>query len=177
MAPFSTQTQILCFLLEIYNVGGRKFGFVNVGAIGCSPGIRVLVNNGSTCFEEVLAIARLHNTALSERIPELEKQLKGFKYSITDFYSASLEVLNNPTKYGFKETIVACCGGGPYRGDGSCGGRKGIKEYELCNNVDEHVYFDSIHLTDRASQHFGELIWNGNHTVTSPYNLKQLFEF
>ncbi|XP_014515577.1 GDSL esterase/lipase 1 [Vigna radiata var. radiata] len=162
---------------EIYNLGGRKFGFVNVGAIGCSPGIRILVNNGSTCFEEVLAIARLHNTALSKRIHELKKQLNGFKYSITDFYSTSLEVLNNPTKYGFKETIVACCGGGPFRGDGSCGGKKGIKEYELCNNVNQHLFFDSVHLTDRASQHFGELIWNGNHTVTSPYNLKQLFQF
>jgi len=77
---------------------------------------------------------------------------------------------------GFKEASVACCGGGPYRGDGSCGGKRGIKEYELCDNVNEHVFFDSIHLTDRACQHFAELIWNGNHTVASPYNLKQLFE-
>jgi len=78
---------------------------------------------------------------------------------------------------GFTEASVACCGGGAYRGDGSCGGNKGIKEYELCENVNEHLFFDSNHLTDRASQHFAELIWNGNHTVTTPYNLKQLFAF
>ncbi|CAJ1949507.1 unnamed protein product [Sphenostylis stenocarpa] len=164
-------------LREIYNLGGRKFGFVNVGEIGCSPGVRVLVNNGSTCFEEISAIARLHNIALSKRLQELEKELKGFKYGINDFYGASSQVLKDPTKYGFKESSKACCGGGPYRGDGSCGGKRGIKEYELCDNPNEHVYFDSIHLTDRASQHFGELIWNGNRTVTSPYNLKQLYAF
>jgi len=73
---------------------------VNVGRIGCSPGVRVLLNNGSTCFEEISAIARLHNTALSKKIHELENQLKGFKYSMFDFYGASTEVQNNPTKYG-----------------------------------------------------------------------------
>ncbi|XP_027906488.1 GDSL esterase/lipase 1-like [Vigna unguiculata] len=162
---------------EIYNVGGRKFGFVNVGPIGCVPAIRVLVNNGSTCLEEFSAIARQHNTALSEKLLELEKQLKGFKYSVNDFYGALSEVLNNPTKYGFKDPSVGCCGGGAYRGDQSCGGNKGTKEYELCDNVNEHLFFDSNHVTDRASQHFAELIWNGNHSVTTPYNLKQLFEF
>ncbi|KAK8464540.1 hypothetical protein PHAVU_010G021001 [Phaseolus vulgaris] len=164
-------------ITEIYKLGGKKFGFVNMGPLGCSPAIRVLVNNGSTCFEEFSAIARLHNNALSEKLHQLEKQLKGFRYSINDFYGAFSEVLNNPTKYGFTEASVACCGGGAYRGDGSCGGNKGLKEYELCENVNEHLFFDSNHLTDRASQHFAELIWNGNHTVTAPYNLKQLFEF
>ncbi|CAJ1949509.1 unnamed protein product [Sphenostylis stenocarpa] len=164
-------------LREIYNLGGRKFGFVNVGPIGCLPAIRVLVNNGSTCLEEFSAIGRLHNIALSKRLQELEKQLKGFKYSINDFYGALSEVLNYPTKYGFKESSKSCCGGGPYRGDGSCGGNKGIKEYELCDNPNKYLFFDSNHLTDRASQHFAQLAWNGNRTVASPYNLKQLFEF
>ncbi|KAH1211006.1 hypothetical protein AAZX31_15G246700 [Glycine max] len=161
---------------EIYNIGGKKFGFLNVPPIGCSPAIRILVNNGSTCFEEFSAIARLHNNALSKRLHELEKQLKGFKYSVMDFYSAFSQVFNNPTKYGFKVASVGCCGSGPYRGVDSCGGNKGIKEYELCDNVNEHLFFDSHHLTDRASEYFAELIWNANRTVTSPYNLKQLFE-
>ncbi|KAL2319274.1 hypothetical protein Fmac_028243 [Flemingia macrophylla] len=128
------------------------------------------------CFEELSAIARLHNTALSKLLLELEKQLQGFKYSVTDFYSALSQVLTNPTIFGLKEASVGCCGGGPYRGDDSCGGNKGIKEYELCENPNEYLFFDSLHPTDRASQHFAELIWNGNLTVTSPYNLKQLFE-
>ncbi|RDX62262.1 GDSL esterase/lipase 1 [Mucuna pruriens] len=163
---------------EIYNLGGKKFGFVNVGPIDCTPSVRVLINNGSTgpCFKGLSAIARIHNNALSKMLRELEKQLKGFKYSITDFYSALSEVIKYPSKYGFKEASVACCGGGPYRGDGSCGRNKGIKEYELCDNVNEYVFFDSHHPTDRASQYFAGLIWNGNRTITSPYNLKQLFE-
>ena len=77
---------------------------------------------------------------------------------------------------GFKEGSAACCGSGPYRGEDSCGGNKGIKKYKLCDNVNEHLFFDADHLTERGNKHFAELIWNGNRTVTRPYNLKQLFE-
>ncbi|CAL0322886.1 unnamed protein product [Lupinus luteus] len=163
---------------EIYNLGGKKFGFLNVPPIGCSPSIRIRVSNGSTgaCLEDLSAIARLHNTKLSQMLQKLEKQLKGFKYSLTDFYSVVYQVIKYPSKYGFKEGSMACCGGGAYRGDGSCGGKRGIKEYKLCDNASEYVFFDSFHPTERASQHYSQLIWNGNHTITKPYNLKQLFQ-
>ncbi|KAK7294509.1 hypothetical protein RJT34_17398 [Clitoria ternatea] len=164
---------------EIYNFGGKKFGFVNVPGIGCSPGIRWAVNNGSTgpCYEGISAIARLHNSELTKMLQKLEKQLRGFKYSITDFYSAFAQLITYPSRYGLKEVSGGCCGGGAYKGDGSCGMMKnGKKEYELCDNVNEYLFFDSHHPTDRASQIFAELIWNGNLTVTKPYNLKQLFQ-
>ncbi|KAI5422277.1 GDSL esterase/lipase 1 [Lathyrus oleraceus] len=160
---------------EIYELGGRKFGLVNVGPIGCSPSIRILVRKYE-CLEEISAVAKLHNKKLTEMVQKLENQLKGFIYSVTDFYSALSQVLKYPSKYGFKEASRACCGSGPYRGEDSCGGKKGIKEYELCENVSEHVFFDSHHPTDKANQHFARLIWNGNGNVTWPYNLKQLFE-
>ena len=71
-----------------------------MGPIGCLPAVRALLKNESTCLEEFSAIARLHNTALSTKLSELEKQLKGFKYSVTDFYAIFSDMLNNPTKYG-----------------------------------------------------------------------------
>ncbi|KAL5062578.1 hypothetical protein RYX36_024315, partial [Vicia faba] len=150
--------------------------------IGCSPSIRILVKNGrkDECLEEISEVARLHNKKLTKMVQKLENELKGFKYSITDFYSALSQVLKYPSKYGFKEASRACCGSGPYRGEDSCGGNKGIKEYELCENVNEHVFFDSHHPTDKANQYFAKLIWNGNGNgngnITRPYNLKQLFE-
>ena len=58
---------------------------------------------------------------------------------------------------GFKESRIACCGTGPYRGMFSCGGKRSIKEYKLCENVSEYVFFDSIHPSEKASQQFVEL--------------------
>lgn len=50
----------------------------------------------SACLEEeASAIARLHNNALPKMLHGLEKQLKGFKYSITELYGALTEL-----KYG-----------------------------------------------------------------------------
>ena len=58
---------------------------------------------------------------------------------------------------GFKESEVACCGSGPYRGMSSCGGRRGVKEFRLCDNVSECLFYDSGHPTERAYQQFAPL--------------------
>lgn len=75
---------------------------LNVGPIGCSPSIRILVKNGrkDECLEEISAVARLHNKKLTKMVQRLENQLEGFKYSINDFYSALSQVLEYPSKYG-----------------------------------------------------------------------------
>ena len=73
---------------------------------------------------------------------------------------------------GFKEGEAACCGGGAYRGDCSCGGKRGVEEYELCENVSEYVFFDGAHPIDKADKHFSQLLWSGNTNITKPYNLK-----
>ncbi|KAK9281953.1 hypothetical protein L1049_004862 [Liquidambar formosana] len=162
---------------EIYEKGGRKFGFLGLGPLGCLPVVKLLVP-GSTgdCLEEVTVLANLHNRALSETLKKLESQLKGFMYSILDFNTSAIERMNNPSKYGFKEGKIACCGTGPYGGVPSCGGQRTVKEYELCENVSEYVFFDSSHPTERANQQYAELMWSGTPNVTGPHNLKALFE-
>ncbi|KAK7294512.1 hypothetical protein RJT34_17401 [Clitoria ternatea] len=163
---------------EIYNEGGRKFGFANVYPLNCLHLLRVSVN-GTTieaCLEdEASALARLHNNALSTVLEKLQHQLKGFTYSITDFYGTFVELMKYPSKYGFEEGNIACCGGGPYRGDYSCGGKRGIEEYEVCEDVDDYVFFDSLLPTEHAAKHYAKQMWNGNKHFTESFNLKHLF--
>nr|XP_023879344.1 GDSL esterase/lipase 2-like [Quercus suber] len=163
---------------EIYKKGGRKFVFLGLGPWGCSPLFKALVKPGNTgaCLEELTTLVKLHNKALSEVLPKLESELKGLKYSTADFYTFLSERINNPSKYGFTEGKIACCGTGPYRGTPSCGGKRSVKEYELCENVNDYVYFDSGHPSEKAYQQFAELIWSGTPNVSGPYNLKTLFE-
>ncbi|XAR49844.1 hypothetical protein NMG60_11004001, partial [Bertholletia excelsa] len=160
----------------IYKTGGRKFGFVNLAPIGCVPFMRLLnIANGGECVEEATAFAKLHNIALSKVLKRLERRLNGFKYSYFDFYTTSSEILNNPSKYGFKEAKSACCGSGPFRGLNSCGGKRGVKEYELCSNPREYVFFDFAHPTEMVNQQTAQLMWSGTSDVVSPYNLKTFF--
>ncbi|XP_049387956.1 GDSL esterase/lipase 5-like [Solanum stenotomum] len=167
-------------LKGVYREGGRKFVMLNLGPLGCIPTIRALnfqkgVTNGS-CMEEVTNMAKFFNSALPEMLKKLEKQLPGFKYTIFNFFKVFADSIDNPTKYGFKISETACCGTGPFRGVLSCGGKRQVKEYELCNNVKDYLFFDSSHPSEKAYQKYTELLWNGTPDVVAPYNLKSFFE-
>ncbi|KAJ0007696.1 hypothetical protein Pint_30251 [Pistacia integerrima] len=171
-------SNLTTIIKEIYKIGGRKFGFASLGALGCSPRMRALVNGSSgSCSETATSeLAKLHNIEFYKAMEELEKQLTGLKYSVHDFYDSGVEVMNNPSRYGFKEAVMACCGSGPYRGISSCWGERGIEEYELCENPGEYLFFDSDHPSKRANKLIAELMWSGTPNVTCPCNLKKLFE-
>ena len=88
---------------DIYNEGGRKFVFLNLFPLNCLPLLRRLVNGTSidACLEEeATALARLHNSAFPKSLQKLEKKLNGFRYSVTDSYTALLELMEYPSKYG-----------------------------------------------------------------------------
>ncbi|XP_055831570.1 GDSL lipase-like [Solanum dulcamara] len=167
-------------LKRIYEEGGRKFVMFNLGPLGCIPSMRFFnlqigVTNGS-CMEEATNLAKLFNSALPEMFEQLEKQLPGFKYTIFNFFKVFTDSIDNPTKYGFKISETACCGTGPFRGIFSCGGKRQVKEYELCENVKDYLFFDSSHPTELAYQQYTKLLWNGTPDIVAPYNLKSFFE-
>ncbi|KAH7547012.1 hypothetical protein FEM48_Zijuj01G0261800 [Ziziphus jujuba var. spinosa] len=120
--PFETNSSVLYTYSveqyvgqEIYEVGGRKFGFPNLGPIECAPFSRTMVPAGENkCFEPFTPYVELHNIEISKLFQELQNHLKGVKYSILDFRAVGQDLINYPSKYGFKEGKVACCGSGPY---------------------------------------------------------------
>ncbi|KAF4382936.1 hypothetical protein G4B88_010107 [Cannabis sativa] len=140
----------------LYEKGGRKFGFLSLCPLGCLPIFRALSPKASegqgVCLEEASALASAHNNALRSVLTSLEFLLKGFKYSNSNFYDWLYDRINHPTKHGFKDGVKACCGTGPYGGIYSCGGRKNITEYQLCPDVDDYVWWDSVHATQRIHQ-------------------------
>ncbi|BAT80399.1 hypothetical protein LR48_Vigan635s002100 [Vigna angularis] len=161
----------------IHEAGGRKFGVFSLPAAGCVPYVKGLVNGSKgSCVEEASALPKLHNSVLYLELGKLKKELEGFKYSYVDYFTITFDVINNPSKYGLKEGDVACCGSGPHRGYNSCGGRREVKDYELCENPKEYVFFDSLHPTQSAHQIVSQLVWSGNQSIAGPYNLRSLFQ-
>jgi phospholipase/lecithinase/hemolysin len=51
-----------------------------------------------------------------------------------------------------------------------------VERFELCGNASEYVFFDFAHPSERANQQLAELMWSGTPDITTPYNLKALFE-
>lgn len=159
----------------IHENGGRKFGFLNLGDLGCFPMMRLLKPQmGGRCLAEVSFLATLHNHALRRSLSKMEDQLKGFKYSLYDFNSALKLRMNSPSQFGLKEGKTACCGTGGFRGIFSCGGKRQVKEYELCENPDKYVFWDSIHLTEETYKQMAAEMWRGFPHNLGSYNLNNL---
>lgn len=157
---------------EIYKIGGRKFGFLNLGDLGCLPGLRMLNSSSKNgCLKKASNMAKLHNVELYNILLKMEKQLKGFKYSIYDFNSSLREMIDHPSKYGLKEGKIACCGRGKFRGIHSCGGKRPVgHEFELCQNPNMHVFWDAYHLTETTYHQMAAEMWTG------PSSFKSLFQ-
>lgn len=78
---------------------------------------------------------------------------------------------------GVKVANMGCCGSGPFRGIFSCGGKRGVKEFELCEDVEDFFFFDAVHASQKAYKQLSELLWNGDSDITKPYSLKSFFEY
>ena len=78
--------------------------FLGLPPLGCIPSERALKQGA--CMEEILTLVKLHNKVLSEVLPKLESQLKGFKYAIADFYTFLSERMDNPSKYGMSLSLI-----------------------------------------------------------------------
>ncbi|XP_018451864.1 GDSL esterase/lipase 3 isoform X2 [Raphanus sativus] len=161
---------------EVYKMGGRKFGFLNMGAYECAPGISILdPTNIGSCSKPVAELIYLYNIKFPDALRRLQREISGFRYALHDFHTSLLERIHNPSKYGFKEGKMGCCGSGPLRGINTCGNQMG-HSFELCENVTDYLFFDASHLTEKAHRQLAELIWSGPPNVTGPYNLQALFE-
>jgi len=91
-----------CFnFQEIHKRGAKKIVILNLPPLGCLPGTRIIQSHGKgSCLEELSSLASIHNQALYEVLLELEKQLRGFKFSLYDFNSDLSQMINHPLKYG-----------------------------------------------------------------------------
>ncbi|KAL2503332.1 GDSL esterase/lipase 5 [Forsythia ovata] len=161
---------------ELYEKGARKFGFLSLSPLGCLPVLRAMNPKADGgCFEQANALAMAHNNALKTVLKNLEYLLKDFKYCNSDFYNWLQNRINNPSNYGFKEGVNACCGTGPYGGVYTCGGTKKLTTYELCENADDYVWWDSFHPTERIHEQFAKALWNEPLSSVGPFNIQDLF--
>ncbi|XP_031257000.1 GDSL lipase-like [Pistacia vera] len=157
---------------EIHKAGGRKFAFQNIAFMDCQPETKQSYGlNEDECYQDISELALLLNNALANATRQLETQLPGFKYSIFDYYNLLFDMTYNPSKYGLKVVESACCGTGTYRGS-DCG----ISDYDLCSDPSTYMYWDGEHLTEYVNSQVVEQLWNGGTNISSPFNMKQLFE-
>ncbi|KAK1432595.1 hypothetical protein QVD17_09492 [Tagetes erecta] len=136
-----TQTYAI-HLMNMYLLGARKFAVIGIAPLGCAPAARVQNATGG-CAEFMNDGARLFHVSMQSVLTDLSLMLKGFKYSLGNLYTVTMNAIDNPRGNGFKEVISACCG------NGTTDCKVGVN---LCSNRDDYLFWDKFHPTDRASK-------------------------
>ncbi|XP_039119014.1 GDSL esterase/lipase At4g16230-like [Dioscorea cayenensis subsp. rotundata] len=156
------------YLKDLYLLGGRKFGIVNVAPAGCIPVVKDLLNfTAGGCSNIVNAVSFACNYALKVLMNNLSSTLTGMKYSIGNSYAVFMKIIDNPGAFGFNDTKNPCCGSV----------ENGCKPNStFCPDRRRYVFWDGVHPTEATTQVFGHLVYNGSTEYASPINFKELVE-
>ncbi|KDP44726.1 hypothetical protein JCGZ_01226 [Jatropha curcas] len=82
------------------------------------------------------------NIKLQGLASRLENQdLQNVKVAYYDTYSTLLDMINNPAKYGYEQTLKGCCGSGLFEFGLSC------NVTTTCPDASKYVFWDAVHPT------------------------------
>lgn len=164
----------------LYEAGGRKLMFLGTGPLGCIPGVLATagITNGQ-CQGSWSEIGQAYNAALEKFVLSLHETFPEIKAIVGKPYNKMLEFIVDGEKHGFTAGVTACCGSGIYNAAVQCGLPSDLitnPPFNVCDDVDKHVFWDYFHPTDRASGLVAEDLWSGDSSYVAPINLKALVE-
>jgi len=157
-------------LTRLYNMGARKVVVASMGPIGCIPfQLTLRLSENGECSEKVNADARLFNARILAMVKQLNAELPGAHFLYADAYKGVMDMISNPSQYGFKVVDQGCCGaGGTYKGLIPCN-----IILTPCTNRFDYLFWDPYHPTDKANVALSLKFWEGTE-YTYPMNIKQL---
>jgi phospholipase/lecithinase/hemolysin len=155
-------------ITELYKLGARKFGIINVGPVGCVPRVRVLNVTGA-CADGMNQLAAGFDAALKSLLAGLARKLPGFAYSLADSLGLTQDTFANPLALGFVSSDSACCGSGRLGAQGEC-----TPTTTLCPDRDRYIFWDSVHPSQRSAMLGAKAYYDGPPRYTTPITFKQL---
>ncbi|CAA7410773.1 unnamed protein product [Spirodela intermedia] len=164
----SNSSQIHLSKAELYRLGARRFGMVGLGLVGCCPSMRSRTPSGG-CMAELNDLARQFNLALRRVLKSLSGKLKGMKYSFGDGQKLGNMIADDPSSFGFKDAMKACCGGGRLNGERPCNGNATV-----CGDAKEFYFWDWYHPTAVAASLSAQVLYDGPPELVFPVNFRQL---
>ncbi|XP_062220244.1 GDSL esterase/lipase At5g03810-like [Phragmites australis] len=159
---------------ELYELGARRFGIVDVPPLGCVPLLRASSPDGaSRCVDGANALARGFNDALRALLADLTGSgaLPGARYSVGSSYDVVSYFTANSGAAGFREVASACCGGGRLNAQTGC-----TPNATYCADRGEYLFWDGVHGTQAASRKGAVAIYSAPLQMgfATPINFKQL---
>ena len=86
-------------IADLYRMGARKFGIINMGPVGCVPRVRVLNATGA-CNDALNLYSAGFAATMKSMLAGLAPKLPGFAYSLADSFAATRAIFTNPKSLG-----------------------------------------------------------------------------
>ncbi|KAI3993505.1 hypothetical protein MKX01_002518 [Papaver californicum] len=136
---------------ELHSLGARKFVISGMPPIGCLPIQRTI---GSLlpgqhilqriCTEKQNLDTQAYNQKLQSLIQQrFQATLPGSIFAYADSYGPTMDMVNNPSKYGFEVTGQGCCGTGMIEMGFLCSGLS-----PSCSDASKYMFWDAVHPTE-----------------------------
>ncbi|CAN1799520.1 GDSL esterase/lipase At4g26790 [Linum perenne] len=137
------------FITELHQRGAQKITITGLPPMGCLPLERATnIFFGSYCIEEYNNVAKDFNEKLSEVVTDLNKNLPAIQAVLSSPYDMVMEMIDNPTRFGFKNAAKACCGTGLFEMSYMCNKRNPF----TCSDASEYIFWDSFHPTEKTNK-------------------------
>ncbi|KAK2656431.1 hypothetical protein Ddye_009483 [Dipteronia dyeriana] len=163
-------TQYTINIMEVHNLGARKFLLAAIGPLGCMPNqLATRLAPPGKCVSFVNDMVEAFNKGLLSLVHQLNTNHTTSTFVFANTYAAFTDILNNPDYYGFSVTDRGCCGIGRNKGQITC-----LPFSIPCLNRDEYIFWDAYHPTQAFNQIIAEKAFNGGLTVCYPMNVKQM---
>ncbi|BBN08672.1 hypothetical protein MPTK1_4g13460 [Marchantia polymorpha subsp. ruderalis] len=154
----------------LYQYEARNFLIYNIFPQGCSPQILTLLDEADLtkddlgCIAEINQLDEAYNSQLFLGLEFLRASLPDTNIILFDFYNATIEMLRNPSEYGFdpNSTLSTCCGAagiGDYNfnPNATCATSGSNK----CADPDKYIFWDGIHFTESFYRIMSKFILTG----------------
>ncbi|XP_020150140.1 GDSL esterase/lipase At5g55050 [Aegilops tauschii subsp. strangulata] len=155
-------------ITDMYGMGARKFGVINVGLLGCVPAVRALSATGG-CNDGLNLLSAGFDGALRSLLAGLAARLPGLAYSLADSYNLTQVTFANPAASGYVSIDSACCGSGRLGAETDC-----LPNSTLCADHDRFVFWDRTHPSQRAGELSAAAYFDGAAGFTAPISFHQL---
>ncbi|KAA8542176.1 hypothetical protein F0562_023328 [Nyssa sinensis] len=150
------------FMQDLYKWGARKFVVFDICPLGCLPGILNMlpVKPHTRCAEQINDVISIYNMKLGAKLKQLSSMLKGLTFITGNTYNLTQEILQNPGRYGIKETRKSCCD--PCMPNGI-----------PCQDRNSYQFWDSAHPTQAIHKIFASECFSGT-ALCTPMNIAEL---
>ncbi|XP_010553740.1 PREDICTED: GDSL esterase/lipase At1g54790 isoform X1 [Tarenaya hassleriana] len=165
-------------LKRLYEQGARNFWIHNTGPLGCLAQNVAKFGTDPSKLDEFGCVsghnqaAKLFNLQLHALSAKFRGQFPDSNVTYIDIFSIKSNLVANYSRFGFEQSIMACCGiGGPplnYDSRISCGQTKILDGNPItataCNDSSEYINWDGIHYTEAANQFVSSQILTGKYS-------------